>query len=352
MLAAAGTDTRYNCVTTRATATLSRLVGSFISCLLLFPGLAAAQGASTVALRDVDVAPIRDVIAASAEWQLAWEGTNNADGLVGLPDGSVLFAQEQPAQIGRLDLNDRYSIYHEGTRGVGSLSMDREGQLWGAERSCTDPGRRAAEPCAEATAIARLLPSRVALADSFEGRSLGRLNDLIADTRGGAYFTVGGAFYARASGRVTEIGTNLRTNGIILSPDETVLYVTNRETVAAFDVAPDGSAFGQRIFARLEGGGTGDGLTVDNEGRLYVTSGPGVQVFSAGGRYLGLIPTPRNSISAAFAGADKRSLYIVASGASLGPGRSEFTTPEGVRNNAKTIYRIDMLAQGYLGRAK
>jgi gluconolactonase len=74
-------------------------------------------------------------------------------------------------------------------------------------------------------------------------------------------------------------------------------------------------------------------------------------VFSAAGERLGVIPTPRNAISVAFAGRDKRTLYVVGSGA-LGPDRQEFVAPAGVRNNAKTIYRLPMLAQGFAGRAK
>jgi gluconolactonase len=64
-----------------------------------------------------------------------------------------------------------------------------------------------------------------------------------------------------------------------------------------------------------------------------------------------VIPAPRNPISVAFAGPGKRTLYIVGSGA-LGPDGKEFTTAAGVRNNAKTIYKIPMLAEGYQGRAK
>ena len=36
----------------------------------------------------------------------------------------------------------------------------------------------------------------------------------------------------------------------------------------------------------------------------------------------------------------------------FGPDGKEFRTPEGVRNNAKTIYKIQLEAQGYAGRAK
>jgi gluconolactonase len=77
----------------------------------------------------------------------------------------------------------------------------------------------------------------------------------------------------------------------------------------------------------------------------------GVQVFSPEGKYLGAIPTPRNAISAAFSGPGKKTLYIVGSGA-LGADGKEATTPAGVRNNAKTVYRVSMLAEGFVGRAK
>jgi gluconolactonase len=76
-----------------------------------------------------------------------------------------------------------------------------------------------------------------------------------------------------------------------------------------------------------------------------------VQVLDADGKYLGLIPTPRGVISAAFSGPDKKTLYVVGSGASNTDG-SEMTTAPGVRNNAKSIYRIPTVAQGFGGRAK
>jgi len=97
------------------------------------------------------------------------------------------------------------------------------------------------------------------LADSFEGKPLGRLNDLVADRKGGVYFTVGGAYYANAGGRVTSLGDNIRANGIILSRDEKIVYVTNGNVILAFDVQADGSVSNRRDFAMLEAGGNGDG---------------------------------------------------------------------------------------------
>jgi gluconolactonase len=310
-------------------------------------GAAQLQG-----VREVTVGGIPGVVAAGAVWTRAWQGTDNADGLVGSDDGGLLFAQEQPNQISKLDVNDRVSVFLRDTHGAGALSIAPGGRVLAVERTCTDPGRNAAAgPCTDPTVVGILAPERRTIAESFDGKPLGRLNDLVADRKGGAYFTSGGAFYASAAGRVTSLGDNIRANGIILSRDDRIVYVTNGNTILAFDVQPDGTTTNRREFATLEAGGNGDGMAIDAAGRVYVTSGPGVQVFDAGGKYLGLIPTPRSVISVAFSGPGKKTLYVVGSGA-LGPDGREFVTPEGVRNNAKTIYRIPMIAEGFRGRPK
>lgn len=318
--------------------------------LVVAPTAGAQRGGATPGLRDVHVTAIAGVVAAGSRWTVAWQGSDNADGIVGTPDGGLLFAQEQPRRVSRLDAMDRVSVVLEGTRGVGSIAIDANGRIVGVERTCTDPGGRP-EQCTEATAVSVLSPARVVLADRFEGKPLGRLNDLVVDARGGVYFTVGGAYYAAPDGVVRSLGDNIRANGIMLSRDETIVYVTNGNAILAFDILPDGRVTNRREFATLDAGGNGDGMAIDNEGRLYVTSAPGVQVFAIDGRYLGLIPTPRNAISVAFAGPRKQTLYVVGSGA-LGPDGKEFTTPDGVRNNAKTIYRLPMETAGFAGRPK
>jgi gluconolactonase len=300
--------------------------------------------------REVTVTAIPGVVAAGAKWTLAWQGTDNADGIIATKDGGLLFAQEQPNRISKLDKNDKASSFLEDTHGTGALAIDSKGHIFSIQRTCTDPGGHP-DQCTEATKVAILSPQRKTITDNFDGKSLGRLNDLIVDKKGGVYFNGAGTHYVNAAGRVISIGENIRTNGIMLSRDEKTLYVTNGATIVAFDVQPDGSVKNQRDFAKLEGGGTGDGMAIDSEGRLYVTSQPGVQVLSPEGKYLGLIPTPRQSISAAFTGPDKKTLYIVGAGA-LGADGKEFRTPEGVRNNAKSIYKISMVSRGFKGRVK
>jgi hypothetical protein len=44
---------------------------------------------------------------------------------------------------------------------------------------------------------------------------------------------------------------------------------------------------------------------------------------------------------------------LYAKGAGMtAPDGKEYRTPEGMRNNAKAIYKIDMIAQGFTGRPK
>src|SRR5262249_2277970 len=158
-------------------------------------------------------------------WRIAWQGTDNADGIVGTSDGGLLFAQEQPNRVSKLDQSDRFSVLLSGTRGAGSLSVDSEGRILAVERTCTDPGRQAggtnSRPGLDPTAVAVLTPERKVLADNFDGKPLGRLNDLVADKKGGAFFTSGGAYYVYKGGRVINLGDDIRANGIMLNRDET-----------------------------------------------------------------------------------------------------------------------------------
>ena len=141
-----------------------------------------------------------------------------------------------------------------------------------------------------------------------------RPNDLIADNHGGAYVTAECLYYASPAG-VATVAQDLHTNGINLSPDEQTLYVTNGGVIVAFDVKGPGVLANRRDFATLQAGSFGDGMAVDAAGRLYVSSGPGVQVFDRTGAFLGLIPTPRAVISITLAGPDRKTLYMVGSGA-------------------------------------
>src|SRR5690606_23886937 len=233
--------------------------------------------------------------------------------------------------------------------GAGAASVDAAGNIYAVERGCTDPGLNELE-CSRPPAVVQLTPARKVVADKFaDGSGLGRLNDLVVDGRGGAFFTQGALYHTTAAGAVTKVAdAQAFTNGLALSPDGRTLYVTDMRTILAFDVAADGATSNKRTFATLSkdsAGFGGDGLAVDSEGRLYVTGDAGIYVFAADGSELGIIPVPRRAITLAFAGPDRRTLYVGAMGAVTPEGKA-WTTPEGVRNVAMTVYRVDTLAAG------
>lgn len=297
-----------------------------------------------------DVTAIPGVVAAGAQWTKVWQGAgNSADGILMDKDGSVLVAQEDYDAVLKIDQNDKASVFVSNAKGVGSLSMDRQGRLYGAHRT-ERPGSTKPDIASIVNAITILAPDRKTIAEKWaDSTALSvRPNDLAADSEGGAYFTSTCVFYAGADGKVTLVAENIRTNGIVFSPDDKVLYVTNGGTVVAFDANGAGRLANRRDFATLQTGG-GDGLAMDAEGRLYVTAGSSVQVFDNTGKYLGLVPTPRGVISVAFAGADKKTLYVVGSGAEDSNGQR---IREGPQQTAATIYKLPMIAQGVKNRAK
>jgi len=274
-----------------------------------------------------EIMAIPGVIAAGQQWKDVWqvEG-NNADGIVATKDGGILAAQNDNSTVVKLDKNGKVSPAYTGLNTSGSVAMNGK-YLFVLNRGLNQ-------------SIEQLEPTRKTLVNKNNGDPLdclgGTLNDMTADSKGGVYFTMGRVFHADAKGKVTGYGENINTNGIVLSPDEKHLYVTNGATVVAFDVQKDGSLTNQHEFAKLEAGGGGDGSTFDSAGRLYVTAqANGIQVFDPTGKYLGVIPTPRPVITVTFSGPDRKTLYAVSR-----------------TGNTDWIIAIPMIAQGPKGRGK
>ena len=284
-------------------------------------GRGGARGAPPPqGIRDYAVTDISGVIAAGGKWTFVWQQAgNNGDGIVGTDDGSLLLAQNDSSNVVKLDKDGKPSIAYSGTHTGGALSINSHGDLFIVERGLH-------------MRIEQLAPRRKQLTSSYQGEPLdcvgGVINDVTADSRGGVYFTMGGLFYADAKGVVTRYGENLTTNGT---------------TLAAFDVQGDGSLTNQREFVKFTAGG-GDGAAIDSQGRLYVTTGAGVEVIAPDGKHLGVIPAPRAVISCAFGGKDKKTLFVLARGAQDAEGNEVA--------NAAQVWSIQMIAQGDKERAK
>jgi sugar lactone lactonase YvrE len=288
------------------------------------------------------ISAIPDIIAAGQHWKVVWrERGNNADGIVASDDGGVLVAQQDNSDVVKVEPNGHASVVYRDTNTGGALSMNKQGQLFDAERGLHE-------------GIWELAPQHKVLAINYQGEPLdclGGLNDLTAAANGGVYFTQGKLYYASPQGVVSRVG-NIRafSNGLILSPDEKTLYVTDGNTLQGFDVQPDGMLTNQHTVAMLHG--FGDGSTVDSQGRIYVSdSATGIDVITPDGQILGSIPPPKGTdiISVAFSGRDKKTLYAVAL-LPRHPGLAHNGLPGD--NLAGEIVAIPMLSQGYGGRAK
>ena len=318
---------------------------TFLVLLFMLRGtLSFGQDAETFRPTETTAPSIPGVVAGGTRVQVVAQGLRGTEGPIAAPDGSLLLTEQQANVITKIDAQGNRSTFLDNTNGCQGLTYDPKGRLIGVLPATKQ--------------IGVLMPTRMVLADTFEGRPFLGPNDLVADRKGGVYFTDPGGYppagqfltdipavyYLRPNGSVIKIADDIaRPNGIILSPDEKTLYVANTLSafVTAFDVQPDGSVRNARNFVRLAGitmtnrgvRSGADGIAVDEAGRLYVTSTIGVQVIGPDGKHLGTIPigNPDGPQNLAFAGPDKKTLYVVGDGA---------------------VWKIAMLAQGPKGRAK
>jgi gluconolactonase len=287
---------------------------------------------------------IRGVIRAGSAPELIKGGFHGLEGPMPTPDGGLYFSDVNENRTYKLDRAGRIAIWRENTNRTNGLYLLRDGRLLCAEGN--GPRIISVSPDGKVTA----------LATGWKGKALRQPNDLIADQKGGVYFTdpaprpapdlapkePGNVHYIRPDGQVLLIDAEIaRPNGITLSLDQKTLYVddTEGEYVYAFDVQPDGSAMNRRQFVKLrdpEKGSVGlrsraDGMALDSEGRLYVATASGVQVIDPAGNYLGTIRIPAVARNLAFGEPDRHVLYLTA---------------------LEALYRIRLLSRGPAGRAK
>src|SRR5438876_1028959 len=100
-------------------------------------------------------------------------------------------------------------------------------------------------------------------------------------------------------------------NGIIGTPDDKTLYVADigAGKTYAYDIQPDGSLTNKRLFCELGS----DGMTLDDEGNVYLT-GRGVTVFDKAGKRIEHIDVPEPwTANITFGGKDRHLLFITAS---------------------------------------
>ena len=183
--------------------------------------------------------------------------------------------------------------------------------------------------------------------DQVDGRPIDGPNDLVMDARGGFYvsdpqFTPEETksqpgkqvYYVNRDGSAKTVippGEYAMPNGVEISPDGRTFYVNNTwynpgaNFVWAYDINQDGTLSNKRRFAMLNltpdvlsaqdpeqrVDSRADGMAVDMDGRIYVCTLSGVQIFDKTGVYVGTIWFPQYPVSCTFGGKNYDQLYAV-----------------------------------------
>jgi gluconolactonase len=234
----------------------------------------------------------------------------------------VLYFTDIPKMtIHRLDNGDELSAFTTDSRHANGIMVASDGRML----ACQMDGQVVSYDVQSG--------QTTVLADSYQGKRFNAPNDLVIDRSGGIYFTdpmfrapqplpqgVQSVYYISAGGDVSRVtGDIAAPNGIGLSPDGKRLYVipSRQAEMLVYDVDGPGKLSGGRTLCRLKqppgkDNTGGDGMTVDVQGNLYVTTNLGVEIFSPDGVHRGLVTFPEQPANVTLGGADRKTMYVTA----------------------------------------
>lgn len=160
-------------------------------------------------------------------------------------------------------------------------------------------------------------------------------NDLCIDKKGGIYFTdptdkaspgqeSRRIYYITPQGELTiaEDGKGyVYPNGVIISPDGKTLYANDSTShdIYKYDIDEATAAISNKtLFTTLTNANDGnpksraDGMALDTEGNLYITSKLTIQIFNNKGEAIGVLNFPEPATNCSFGNHDKKTLYVTA----------------------------------------
>jgi len=232
--------------------------------------------------------------------------------------GNVFFTDQPNDRILKWSVDGELSTFMQPCGRSNGLCFDSQGFLW----ACAD----------EKNQLWRIDPDKsvTVLVDAHLEKLLNGPNDIWIRPDGGAYFTdpfykrgywdrgpteqdCQGVYYlAPDHKKLVRVVDDLeQPNGIIGTPDGKRLYVTDihaRKTYS-YTIQPDGTLTDKALFCEKGS----DGMTIDNEGNLYLT-GKGVLVFDKSGKQIEHIAVDESwTANVCFGGKDRQSLFITAS---------------------------------------
>lgn len=257
------------------------------------------------------------IIADGAELMLQSDQFIFTEGPATDSEGNIFFTDQPNNHIWKYSTEGELSLFMEEAGRSNGMFFDANGNLL----TCAD----------EENEIWSITPEGevTVLVSDFGGMKLNGPNDLWADANGGIYFT--DPYYQRDYWERTEkeieeekvyyITPNrnevrvaaddfVKPNGIIGTPDGQTLYIAdiNDRKTYSYTIHSDGSLTDKKLFTELGS----DGMTIDNQGNVYLT-GNGVTVFDPNGNQIEHIDVPENwTANVTFGGADRKTLFITA----------------------------------------
>jgi sugar lactone lactonase YvrE/enterochelin esterase-like enzyme len=261
-----------------------------------------------------DWQPRMKVLKPGEDWELVTEGYSFVEGPAVSPTGEIFFSDVVNSRIHKIGLDGKVSLFAENTGKTVGLMFGPDGKLYG----CASQNKQivAFDSLGTPTVIAEDV----------------RSNDLTVSAKRDIYFTDPSnrkIWRIDPQGNKSVVDVTIknprkiligihRPNGILLSPDQSLLYVadTHGQFVYSFQIMPDGTPAHKQPYYHLhlrdgvmESGA--DGMTVDTKGRLYVATDMGIQVCDQAGRVHAILPVPGEHITnLVFGGPDMDTLYI------------------------------------------
>jgi sugar lactone lactonase YvrE len=238
-------------------------------------------------------------------WQLVGEGYRFTEGPAANAKGEVFFTDIPNNRIHKIGLDGKVSTFKEDTGSANGLMFGPDGKLY----ACQNGRKRivAYDMDGKETVVAEGLDS----------------NDLTITHKGEIYVSDPPNkqvwfINAKHEKRVVDTGI-ARPNGVLLTPDQSLLLVADSagQMVYSFQIQPDGSLAHKQPYFHLHLADTAmqsgaDGMTVDSQGLLYVTSQVGLQVCDQAGRVNAIISKPQRGplSNAVFGGPAFDELYV------------------------------------------